>query len=296
MKNRLVKQVIGSMLVLLVGSCVDPYQPKEITSPDTYLVVNGFFNSEPGTTTTFQLSRSQNLSDTKTPTAETRATITIESAHNAVYSLKEGSAGVYSLSGVTPLSNETYRLHIRTSGGKDYVSDYVPVVATPPIDSVSWRVENEGVAINVNTHDPQNNTHYYRWEFDETWEYNAAYSSSYEYIAATKSIISRTEDIFTCWGNSNSRNIMVSSTARLSQDVVSQYPLISIAGSSVKFQNKYSILVRQYALSQDGYNYYDQLAKITQNIGSLFDPQPSQITGNIHSSTNATDLVLGYFG
>lgn len=292
MKNRPIK-LLGWLLIMLVGGCVDPYRPAEITAPDSYLVVNGFFDSSPGTTTTIQLSRSQNLTDPKSPTAETKATVTIESAHNAVYTLAERSAGVYSLSGVTPLSSETYRLHIRTAKGANYYSDYVPVVTTPPIDSISWRVENDGVQINVNTHDPQNKTHYYRWEYDETWEYVAAYYSGYE--LKNNQIVSRNENVYQCWGSATSKNILLNSTTRLSQDVVSQFPLTSVAGTSIRFQSKYSILVRQFALSQAGYEYYDQLAKITQNIGSIFDPQPSQITGNFHSATNPADLVLGFF-
>lgn len=295
MKNELRIKILAWLMILLVGGCVDPFRPPEVASPDSYLVVNGFFNSAPGTTTTIQLSRSQNLTDPKAPTAETGATVTIESARNAVSALREASAGVYSLSGVTPLSGETYRLHVRTAKGVNYYSEYVPVVTTPPIDSISWRAENDGVQINVNTHDLQNQTHYYRWEYDETWAYTAAYYSSYEYIASTKKIVNRTDDIFHCWGSSSSTNIMTNSTVRLSRDVVSQFPLTTIAGSSIKFQSKYSILVRQYALSQAGYEYYDQLAKITQNVGSIFDPQPSQITGNIHSATNSTELVLGFF-
>lgn len=294
MKNSLVK--IGSwVLVLLAGGCVDPYRPPEISDPNTYLVVNGFFDSAPGATTTIQLSWSQNLTDSKLPTAETNARLTIESAHNATYSLTEKSAGVYSLSGVTAQPGETYRLHIQTASGLTYYSDYVPVTMSPAIDSISWQVENDGVQINVNTHDPQNTTHYYRWEYDETWEYTAAYYSLFVYNDTNRTIDRRNEDVFNCWGSSNSRNIRVHSTVRLSQDIVSQFPLIAIPGSSIKFQSKYSILVRQYALSQAGYEYYDQLAKITQNIGSIFDPQPSQITGNIHSTNDPTNLALGFF-
>src|SRR3712207_6958843 len=32
-----------------------------------------------------------------------------------------------------------------------------------------------GVTIFVNTHNPENNTRYYRWEFDETWENRSVY-------------------------------------------------------------------------------------------------------------------------
>ncbi|GAB3954472.1 hypothetical protein GCM10028805_39970 [Spirosoma harenae] len=287
------KQLLGWVLLLLVASCVDPYRPPEIASPDSYLVVSGFFNSDPGTTTVIQLSRTQNLTDPKAPTAETKAQVTIESQSKSVYTLREGTPGSYSLTGVTPVSNDTYRLHIKTAKGLDYYSDFVPLVSTPPIDSVSWRVENDGVQISVNTHDPKNNTHYYRWDYDATWEYYSAYTSTKEIV--NNRIVDRAVPVYQCWGSETSTSIMTTSTTRLSQDVVSHFPLTFIPGTSIRLGVRYSMLVRQIALTQDGFNYYDQLAKITQNIGSIFDPQPSQITGNIRSLTNPSDLVMGFF-
>ena len=292
MKNIPIKIIVW-LLLLLAAGCVDPYRPPEIASPNSYLVVNGFFDSAPGAATTISLSRTQNLTDTKAPTAETKAQVTIESQSKATYTLKEGTAGVYSLSGITPVTGETYRLHIRTTKGVDYYSDYVPVIQTPPIDSISRRIEENGLQINVNTHDPKNNTRYYRWEFDSVWEYTSLYNSTLE--LKNNQIIDRQQNVYRCWSSENSTNIMTTSTVRLSQDVVSQFPLTFIPANSIKLGVKYSILVRQIALSQTGFDYYDQLAKITQNIGSIFDPQPSQITGNIRSATNASDLVLGFF-
>ena len=280
-------------LLALAGGCVDPYRPPEIASPNSYLVVNGFFDSAPGATTTISLSRSQNLTDTKAPTVETRAVVTIESQSKAVYTLREGTVGNYTLTGVTPLVGETYRLHVKTTKGVDYYSDYVPVNVTPPVDSVSWFEENNGVQINVNAHDPKNNTRYYRWEYDETWEFTSAYYSLLE--IKNNDIVNRTEQINRCWTGASSKNILTTSTSRLSQDVVSQFPLTYIEGSSVKLGIRYSILVRQMALTQAAYEYYDQLAKITQNIGSIFDPQPSQLTGNIRAANNSSELALGFF-
>jgi hypothetical protein len=46
----------------------------------------------------------------------------------------------------------------------------MPVQNNPPIDSISWKRDEEGVRVFVNTHNPEGNTRYYRWEFEETWE------------------------------------------------------------------------------------------------------------------------------
>ncbi|GAB3895178.1 DUF4249 domain-containing protein [Spirosoma agri] len=293
MKKSILLQSVIWVVVLLAAGCVDPYRPPEVTSPNTYLVVSGFVNSAPGTTSTIQLSRTQNLTDKKAPTVETKAVVTVESSTKATYTFQEGSGGVYTLSGVVPRAGETYRLRIRTAQGKEYLSDFVPVNVTPPIDSVSWRVENDGVQINVNAHDATNKTRYYRWEFDETWVYTSAYNSHYELV--NKQILRRTESVYQCWGSSTDKTIQLGSSARLSNDVISQRPLLFIDGASVKLSTRYSIQVKQYALTQAAYDYYDQLAKITQSVGSIFDPQPSQITGNIHSTTNTGELVMGFF-
>ncbi|WP_375443349.1 DUF4249 domain-containing protein [uncultured Fibrella sp.] len=281
------------LLLLVVGSCVDPYRPPEISSPESYLVVSGFFNSTPGASTAIRLSRTQNLTDNKTPILETKAQVTIESKGKTNYVLTEGSSATYTLAGITPQAGEMYRLHIRTARGSEYYSDYVPVVKSPPIDSVSWRIDEENVQINVNTHDPTNNTRYYRWDYDETWEYKAIFNSLFE--LKSNEVINRQESLYNCWSSGASTNIITTSTTRLSKDIVSQFPVAYIPGSSPKFGIKYSILVKQMALTQAGFNYYDQLAKLTQNIGSVFDPQPTQITGNIHSATNESELVMGFF-
>ncbi|QKZ11566.1 DUF4249 domain-containing protein [Spirosoma sp. KUDC1026] len=288
-----VLRLLGWSLVLLVAGCVDPYRPPEITAPGSYLVVNGFFDSAPGSTTSIRLTRTQNLADSKAPTVETKAQVTIESMYHGNYPLQETRNGTYSLTGVTPLINETYRLRIKTAQGKEYVSEYVPVVTTPAIDSVNWFVENDGVQINVNTHDPRGNTRYYRWDYNETWEFTAAYQSSLELI--NNQLVGRTEDAYRCWTGDSSSTILLSTSARLSQDIISQRPLMFIPGQSIKLGIRYSMLVRQYGLTKEAYDYYEQLAKITQSVGSLFDPQPSQITGNIHSVSNSADLVLGFF-
>jgi hypothetical protein len=76
--------------------------------------------------------------------------------------------------------------------------------------------------------------------------------------------------------------------------VVLDNPIISLTALSPKIANEYSILVRQYALTADAYNFWVNLKKNTEQLGSIFDAQPSQINGNIHSTTNPAEPVIGY--
>src|SRR5688572_15320288 len=147
------------MLLLSTGSCVEPYLTPPIEAPEGLLVVDGYLNSGFGQSF-IQLSRTQNLADTIAPQPELHAQIFFEGDRGTVLSLSEKENGVYSLANTNVMSNENYRLRIKTSTGREYASEYVSVKATPALDSVSWKAEEDGLQLYANTHDEQNNTWY----------------------------------------------------------------------------------------------------------------------------------------
>ncbi len=52
--------------------------------------------------------------------------------------------------------------------------------------------------------------------------------------------------------------------------------------------------MKQYALDKQAYEFYQLMKKNTESIGSIFDPQPSDITGNIHCTSAPAEKVIGY--
>jgi len=281
-------------LAVALPGCIDPYMPEVISATKHYLVVDGFINSQ-GITTVI-LSRTYDIDGRTTPPAETGATVTIEAEGGGNYAVRESTTkGTYASASLRLPATQRYRLRIRTSGGKEYASDYVLIKTAPAIDNITWRTANDGLNIYVNTHDDTNASQYYRWEYEETWEIRPPYSPSVEYKNG------RMQDItvpfpVTCWGNVKSVDIKISNTTRLSQDVVSDFPIRSFATTASQIYYKYSILVRQHTLTQEEYGYWELLKKNTENIGSLFDPQPAQLTGNVHCLNDDTELALGYVG
>ncbi|HEX3080670.1 MAG TPA: DUF4249 family protein, partial [Puia sp.] len=63
---------------------------------------------------------------------------------------------------------------------------------------------------------------------------------------------------------------------------------------SEKISLEYSILAKQYALTRDQYDYWANLKKTTEQLGTIFDAQPSQLISNIHCLSNPSEPVLGY--
>ena len=58
----------------------------------------------------------------------------------------------------------------------------------------------------------------------------------------------------------------------------------------------YSVLVKQHAITKEEYEFLDIMKKNTELTGSVFDPQPSQLKGNIDCISNPGETVVGYVG
>ena len=53
-------------------------------------------------------------------------------------------------------------------------------------------------------------------------------------------------------------------------------------------------MVREYGLSGKAYTFYQNLKKNTEQLGSIFDAEPSEVAGNIHNVADPTEPVVGY--
>jgi hypothetical protein len=288
-----------SSWLLMAGistACVEPYDPPVDNTNVNYLVIDGFLNASEGYATV-TVSRSLPVKSPDPLPRETGATVGIEDNHGTYYPLIENAAGFY----VGPVANasteNTYRLLIRTNGSRDYASDFINIVQTPPIDSVTWSVKTDGLEIAVNTHDVTGNSRHYRWKYVETYEYNSNFNSIYMFTGNGTEVVYRpnNQSIYWCWKTVESTDILVGSTKHLKESVVSKHPIMFIPQASIKISVRYSILVQQQALSEEAYDYWLNLEKSTEHLGGLFDPLPSQVNGNITSLNNPGETVIGFF-
>jgi len=290
------RNTIVIITILIVGiNCKTPYEPSIIASNGNYLVVEGVINTAQDSTV-IKLSRTVNLSGKTNSNPELNAIVAVEDNQSSSYPLQEIGNGKYASPSLNLDNTRQYRLRIITSSGKTYLSDLEAVRSNPPIDSVGYLIQSSGMQLYINTHNPNNNTRYYRWDYSETWRFHAEYQS--QYITDGTEIVLRTPDqqIYYCFANNNSSTILLGSSAKLQQDVIYQNPITQIPSTSEKIELKYSILVKQYALSTDEYNFWVNLKKNTEQLGSIFDPQPSNINGNVHCTTNPSEIVIGYVG
>lgn len=294
MKGYFLGLIVFLASLFTVIGCVEPFSPPEVNSDEGYLVIDGFLNIG-SDTSRIELSHTQNTNAQTSIITEPGAKVTVEGEKGETYTFTEKGNGSYYLPPYAFNTAQKYRLRVKTRVGGEYLSDFVEVKNTPAIDAIEGKIDTrqDAMVMQVNTHDATNSTRFYRWKFEETWEYRAAFYSSLELV---KGVIDyRKEDINLCWRTMKSSNILLGSTIKLSQDIIKDLPITTVPISTNKLYIKYSILVKQYGLTQDAFEYWTNLAKTTEGTGSLFDPLPSQITGNIRSTTNPKELVFGYF-
>jgi hypothetical protein len=284
----------GFILMILFWGCRDKYVVQTNTPAAGFLVVEGFINVSG--TTGILMTRSSGL-DSPMLIPEPGAQVEVQSANGASYTLTETPGGHYSDSAMLLDPTQQYRLHIRTTNGKEYLSDFSPAKITPPIDSVTWTGSSTAVTIYVSTHDNQTQPGYYQWQYDETWKYSSAFSSTLEYV--DDQLIPRPagDQIFYCWHSDVSTQINIANTEKLSENVIYKYPVNEIPYStSDKLIDRYSILVRQYSLTKEWYEWNQKIKRNTEQLGTIFDAQPSETGGNIHCVTDPTETVVGFVG
>lgn len=284
----------------LMTACKERYMLPGAGQETGYLVIDGVVNSGQGSTT-LRITRTLKLVDDVGFKNEVGASVRLEGDDNSVHSLSEISDGFYYSPQLTLLDNVKYKLHINTADGREYISEDRTTLRTPPIDTLNWDRSEAGVEIFVNTHDPQNKTLYYRWEYDENWEFNSAFYSHLQFRLGASGLPITVDprdpvesaQMFTCYTGDVSTNLFLGSSAKLSRDTI-HLPLLFIPQNDWKLSVLYTILVKQYAVSRQGYEFLQRMKKNTEQVGTLFDAQPSELVGNVRCVTNPGEPVIGY--
>jgi hypothetical protein len=256
------------------------------------LVVEGLITDQP-VVNTIKLTRSLPLGTKIKADPVTGCTITISDNTGNIFSLKENSPGTYETNPSTfrGIEGRIYTLNIK-SGNHTYSSYPVEMIHVPPIDSVYYEkkilsessaiIEKDAAQVYVDTHDPTNQCKYYRWEYMETWEFRLPYNEK---------VVPNNR----CWISNNSEDINIKTTSLLTEDRIKRYPINFISNQTDRLNEKYSILVNQYSLTQEEFSYWEKLQRLSEQTGGLYDKIPSAVPSNIFCIDDPTENVVGYF-
>jgi len=210
--------------------------------------------------------------------------------------------GVYRISNGSLDASSQYRLSILLEG-KEYVSEYLSPIYTPEIDSISWikREKGDPISICVSTHDPNNQSDYYRWKYKEQWEVKAELFASVGLVMNedfTQDLvlydISSSNNIYYCWGVDSSKVLLLGNSEKLSGNIISQHKLQDIPSSDDKVSILYYIEVTQNQIRKAAYDYFYNLQKNIEQTGGLFSSMPTEMKGNIRNVADPEENIIGY--
>jgi hypothetical protein len=232
------------IVFLLILSCRKLYDPPAIKGNNHYLAVDGYIHTGMNVSSTFTLTRSLNLNDSIPKIPELNALVTIQCSDGNDYILYDtAGTGDYVSSLLNLDSTLNYQLSIVTNDGNKYISDIVTPKSAPPIDSLTWNLVidpvslQQAVMIYVSSHDTKNNTHYYRWDFLQTYKHISFLETPWGEANGLIYPYDVNYSTHSCWTTVPSNNIILGTSIALSQDVIS-HALIANIGYWIQFSCK----------------------------------------------------------
>jgi hypothetical protein len=291
---KIYKSFILLLIILSHEGCITKFMP-EIDENRELLVVEGMITDQPETNR-IRLTKSLPLGKKILAKPVPGCIVSITDDTDNYWLLKDAGNGYYITDSLQfrGVPGRKYKLKVYSNGklpnNYTYESGPIELKHVPPIDNLYYekamieaaneeRGAKEGCTIYLDTHDYSEECKFFRWDYTETWEVNLPYDVQNK----------------NCWAINKSTGIMIKNTSFLSENIVSRYPVNFVSNETDRLEDKYSILVNQYSLSEEEYEYWNKMQKISEQTGNLYDIMPASIQGNIYCVDDPVEIVLGYF-
>jgi hypothetical protein len=302
------KRIFAFLFLAVAASCIDPYIPN-LKNYKSLLVAEGLISNE---NSSYKIKLSRTFSQINSdPEKITDANVYITDGDGIRTDLQNCGNGYYKTDSIsfTGVIGQKYTLQILTSDGKEYKSEECTMLPVAGIDKLYYQKGEEisenqgesfpGLKILLNSGDATGMNRYFRWTFEETWKFIIPYPQQYTYA-----IINDTTYDFEsvplikniCWKRNLSGEIITNSiTSGGENNITNQEIQFINPVLSDRLTQEYSILVKQYSISNNEYDFWNNLKKAGGTGADIFASQPYSVISNIHNVNNANEMVLGYF-
>ncbi|MFO7671414.1 MAG: DUF4249 domain-containing protein [Bacteroidales bacterium] len=311
--------LIACCLILLFYGCVDPFEPVlDESDAQDLLVVEGLITNETGafgirlTSSAPVYNTDPNIVNEFRPVSG--AVVQITDDRENQYLLFENEAGWYEteekdLNGTPGYS---YTLSVTTPDGIQYESS--PVLMQEGVEVEQVYFEEFGktyfdqdapytehwINIMLDARAPGEEVTYFKWEFEETWEFEMP---GYIRVDHGTDAFSPPPTIETveieavkkhCWVSGSSQSILVKSTIDSPSNEIRNFVIQSIGPPDDRLNIKYSILLKQYVIARDLYDFFRMVRESNEETGGIYEKTPARIPGNI-KCCDGSRQALGYF-
>lgn len=277
-----------AFIIVVLNRCITPFNP-ETTKYEKILVVDALLTNDQDEYPRVTLTESFQTDGIK-PTIVSGATVRVLLEDDAVLEFQEISngSGIYKYYGDKShfIVGSTFKLQIEYDG-ETFESTNETMLPVATITSVDYEQANESddsyVDIFISTNGNTEESSYYSWNYVETWEVGVEY------------YFDKYRNNQRCFPSEKREVLLVGTTEQNASNMLNKHPLYRVSLSSGMFQEQYSTEIKQYSISRDTYVYLQHLIDQKELVGSLFDPLPSTMYGNITCTSNKEVPVLGNF-
>ena len=302
------KQILYLLMasfVWLFSSCIEEYTiPKSVLINSKQVVIQGRILA--GEESVFYVSYTKDFGD-RSQLQETilNATVTIIGQNG--YESKKAEFDMendrYFIDTKDLEANTLYAVKVEAEG-ETYQSEYLSILQTPEIEEITYTESPDGISLYVSTRGDNDASRYYMWSYEEDWEFTAPIDFmsmlELENIFFSKKHYKLIEEgkqdnpYYRCWNHKKSHNILLGSTDKLKENIIQDLKLFTIPVDDVRITWVYSLLLKQWSLSREAYEYYTNLQRLTEESSGIFQPMPYEIKGNVHCVSDSTQKVQGY--
>jgi hypothetical protein len=305
MKKRALYMILW--MAAAASSCVYPFEPDVKSSAGRNLVIEGDILI--GDISTIQLGYMAYLDEDYYELA-VPAEVQVESESGKVYQGRNiTDANNYVVNLIDATKDDKYRLHVKLDDGREYATAWTTPRRPCVVDEITHELDStrSQVRFNISLHS-DDGEQYFRWYFDEDWEYESLYEAKYLYNPPPKEdfdnggtdpgymtkIVRPRDGTHYCWMNDVSHLLLFTTTRDLESNRVTEKNFFRVASQSQKMSLLYAMTVRVESLSKESYDYWNAMKTNSEKVGDLFSPIPSEMRGNIYNVKDSTELVLGY--
>ena len=287
--------VIGGM----VDSCVEPFDA-QTNSLETALVIETTITDEVKKQEIL-LSRASEVEDIGRNPEQNAIISIVDDAQNE-YVFEEISAGRYvSVTDFGTQPNASYQLLITTSDGRKYASTQTKAPEKTTLNGfMAIHATNDngqdGVSMVV-TNLPSQAPRFFRYEYEETYKIIARYWTGQELFSSNPIILrDALENEHICYATKQSEELMINQDPENSTGSDhTEFELRFVGKDDYIIAHRYSILVKQYSISNATFVYLETLKKFSGQESVFSQTQPGFFNGNLYSESDADEKVLGYF-
>lgn len=302
MKKRTITLLTMLCTLCVLSSCVEEYTIPKATAVEyeSEIVIEGHILA--GEESVFYLSYTIPLnSDEETPDVlNARIHVVGQNGYRSEAAEFDIEDNCYVVDTRTLENNTQYAVEV-TVEGETYQSDFQPLLTSPEIDEVTWQENESSVSIFVTTMAEVSEPRHFMWSYEEDWEFHAEIdmrgNDTIKPVYVKEHYPDLTEEhnpYYYGWMHNVSRNIHLHSTVNLSENLAKDILLQEIGIEDIRISYLYSILVKQWSLTDEAFKYYSTLKRYTEESEGLFTPILSDYQGNISCLTNPDKRAHGY--